>query len=126
MKLCSGDNHTPQHHKNLRAHILVNCFNCNIKFNIWILHQEVLSTTLCKIYHIYHQVIFQRLIQKDVMLTNPCFYVFGDVLCVLRFYCTYFQAIICTFLLYTFSSQNVYSKNVVHKTHCQVHNNIDL
>ena len=49
----SGDNHTSQHHKNLRVHILVNCFNFNIKFNdIWILHQEVFSTNLCRICHI--------------------------------------------------------------------------
>ena len=27
------------------------------------------------------------------MLTNPCFYVFGDTFRVLHFYCTYFQAI---------------------------------
>ena len=27
------------------------------------------------------------------MLTNPCFYVFGDAFCVLHFYCTHFQAI---------------------------------
>ena len=30
---------------------------------------------------------------KDVMLTNPCFCVFGDVFHVLHFYCTHFQAI---------------------------------
>ena len=27
------------------------------------------------------------------MLTNPCFYVFGDAFCVLNFYFTHFQAI---------------------------------
>ena len=27
------------------------------------------------------------------MLTNPCFYVFGDAFRVLHFYCTHFQAI---------------------------------
>ena len=36
---------------------------------------------------------FKRLIQKEGMLTDPCFYVFGDVLRVLYFYCTHFQAI---------------------------------
>ena len=30
---------------------------------------------------------------KDVMLTNPCLYVFGDVFHVQHFYCTHFQAI---------------------------------
>ena len=30
---------------------------------------------------------------KDVMLTNPCFCVFGDSFRVLQFYCTHFQAI---------------------------------
>ena len=29
---------------------------------------------------------------KDVMLTNPCFYVLGDAFRVLHFYCTHFQA----------------------------------
>ena len=32
-------------------------------------------------------------IKKDVMLTNPCFFVFGDAFRVLHFYCTHFQAI---------------------------------
>ena len=27
------------------------------------------------------------------MLTNPCFYVFGDMFCVLYYYCTHLQAI---------------------------------
>ena len=38
---------------------------------------------------------FQRLtyIKKDVMLTNPCFYVFGDAFRVLHLYCTHFEAI---------------------------------
>ena len=27
------------------------------------------------------------------MLTNPCFYVFGDAFRVLHFYCTHFEAI---------------------------------
>ena len=30
---------------------------------------------------------------KDVILTNPCLYVFGDVFRVQHFYCTHFQAI---------------------------------
>ena len=31
--------------------------------------------------------------KKDVMLTNPFLYVFGDAFRVLHFYCTHFQAI---------------------------------
>ena len=30
---------------------------------------------------------------KHVMLTNPCFYIFGDAFRALHFYCTHFQAI---------------------------------
>ena len=40
------------------------------------------------------------------MLTNPCFYVFGDAFHVLHFYCTHFQAI---FSLTKFFYQQIFN-----------------
>ena len=40
------------------------------------------------------------------MLTNPCFYVFGDAFRVLHFYCTHFQAIFSFNKFFFFYQQN--------------------
>ena len=42
------------------------------------------------------------------MLTNPCFYIFGDAFRVLHFYCTHFQAI--------FSSNNFFFDQQIFNT----------
>ena len=38
------------------------------------------------------------------MLTNPCFYMFGDAFRVLHFYCTHFQAITIFFYQQIFNT----------------------
>ena len=60
------------------------------------------------------------------MFTNQCYYVFGNAFCVLHFYCTHFGLKMCTVKMYILWLENMYSKNVVHKAHHQIHKNMDL
>ena len=62
------------------------------------LHFGKLETTLVGLCVLITSLELLNLnIKKDVMLTNPYFFVFGDAFRVLHFYCKHFQAIFSFF-----------------------------
>ena len=64
------------------------CFGEILNFPLFDYHKKVEILKLKTVLK-----AFKRLIWKDVILRNTCFYVFGNVFCVVHFYRTHFQVL---------------------------------